>query len=79
MHEVLVGEVRHYFSKVGVAVLDLTGPLHEGDTVHIVGHTTDIEEPVESMEVEHRHIDVAMPGDDVALKAVGKVREGDRV
>lgn len=79
MEEILIGKVTHYFSRIGVAVLDLEAPLSDGDEFHIVGPSTDVEGGVESMEIQHRHISHAMPGDDVALKVNGPVREGDRL
>ena len=79
MPELLVGEVTHYFSRLGVAALDLKVPLRRGDRIHILGHTTDMEEMVDSIEMKHHQIDLARPGDDVAIKVEAKVREGDKV
>ena len=72
--ELLIGEVTHYWSRPGVAGLSLSAPLHKGDLVHILGHTTDMEEAVTSLEIDHRQIDHAQPGDDVAMKVQCKVR-----
>jgi hypothetical protein len=79
MAELLVGEVTHYYSKLGVASLDLRAPLTKGDHIHILGHTTDLEEAVDSMEIDHYPIDLAQPGDDLAIKVIGKVSDGDKV
>ncbi len=79
MPELLIAEVIHYYSNLKVAGLRLHAPLRRGDRVHILGHTTDLEELVESMEVNHQKIDRAQPGDDVAIKVPGKVRHGDKV
>lgn len=79
MPELLIGEVTHYYSHLEVAALNLVAPLCKGDRVHIMGHTTELKETVESMEVDHQQIDIAQPGDDVAIKVVGKAREGDKV
>jgi translation elongation factor EF-1alpha len=75
----LVGRVTHYFGRIGVAVLELTGSLRLGDTILILGHTTDLTQHVESMEIEHRKIQVAEPGMDVALQVAEPVRNGDEV
>ncbi len=77
--EVLTGTVTHYFGRIGVAALNLQKPLCKGDWIHIVGRTTDFQETVESMEIEHSPVDTAQPGDDVALRVKSKVREGDMV
>ena len=62
-----------------MAGLSLEAPLRAGETVHILGHTTDLEQTVESIEIEHRGVDAAGVGDDVAIGVVGKVWEGDKV
>jgi translation elongation factor EF-1alpha len=74
-----IGSVTHYFSHLSVAAVTLTSPLRMGDRIHIQGHTTDLTQTVDSMEVDHQHVDEAGPGDDVALKVVDHVREHDRL
>jgi translation elongation factor EF-1alpha len=78
MHE-KVGKVTHYFGGIGVAVLALSGDLKVGDSIHILGHTTDFEQVVSSMQIEHKNVQAVGRGDDVALKVVGIVRQGDTV
>lgn len=79
MEERAIGKVTHFFSRISVAVLDLTEPLRVGDTIHIKGHTTDITQKVESMQIEHKDVPEAKPGDKVAIKVTGHVREHDVV
>jgi translation elongation factor EF-1alpha len=74
-----IGQVTHYFKRIGVAVLELSGGLMVGDVVRIQGHTTDFAQPVESMEIEHQKIQSAGPGAEVALKVIDRVRRGDLV
>ena len=50
-----------------------------GDRIHILGHTTDVEQTVESMEIEHEQVESAGPGDDVALAVTDHVREHDEI
>jgi translation elongation factor EF-1alpha len=57
----------------------LTAPLAVGERIHIQGHSTDLVETVSSMEVEHRKVDRARPGDDVALAVAGHVHEHDLI
>jgi putative protease len=52
MPEERVGVVNDYFAKIGVAGIDLEGALRAGDTIHIKGHTTDLQQVVESIQVE---------------------------
>jgi putative protease len=74
-----LGKVTQYYSRLGVVVLKLQGPLGRGDRIHIAGRTTDLEELVESMEIDHRQVSSARPGDDVAVRVAKKVRQGDMV
>jgi len=75
-----IGVVRKYFAKVGVAAVELTaGPLNVGDTIHIKGHTTDFEERVDSLEVDHQAVERAGAGSLVGLKVRERVREHDVV
>lgn len=74
-----IGRVTHYFSHLSVAAVTLTAPLKVGDRIHVRGHTTDLVQAVASMEVEHRRVEEARPGDDVALAVDDHVREHDLV
>lgn len=75
-----IGRITHYFSRIGVGVLEITaGELRVGDTIHIKGHTTDFYQKVESMQVEHQPVNVAKKGDSVGLKVIEPVREHDKV
>lgn len=75
--EVHIGEVTHYYNRIGVAVLDLTAELKVGDTIHIQGTNTDFTQQVTSMEIEHQKVETVAPGSEVALKVVQRVRQGD--
>lgn len=74
-----VGKVAHYFTKIEVAVVDLTAPLSVGDRISIKGATTDLEQTVDSMQIEHEDVTTAKAGDSVGLKVKERVREGDVV
>lgn len=74
-----IGEVTHYFSRIGVAVLQLDEGLTIGDEVHIKGRTTDFQQKVESMEVDHHQVQTVGPGASVAIKMHDRVRCGDSV
>lgn len=74
-----IGQVTDYFAKIGVAGIDLTGSLRVGDTIRIRGHTTDVEQAVESMQIEHEQVEEAGPGDKVGIKVSDRCRNGDYV
>ncbi len=74
-----IGTVTHYFGHLSVAAITLTEPLSVGERIHILGHTTDVVESVGSMEIDHRSVERASPGDDVAINVTEHVREHDHV
>ena len=72
-----IGEVTHYFSNIGVCVVKLSAPLAQGDEIRIMGgESTDFNQTVESMQVDHKEVEKAKKGDSVGLKVAEKVREG---
>ena len=77
--EILVGKVAHYFDRIGVAVLDLTAELKVGDRILILGRFTEIAQPVNSMEIDHKKVQSVSPGMDVALQVADPVHVGDKV
>jgi len=79
MEREIIGRVTHYFGKIGVAIIELDSIMKVGDNIAIVGSTTDLEQNVKSMQVEHQNIEEAREGDLVGLKVKDKVREGDTV
>jgi len=74
-----IGKISHYFSKIEVAIVDLTAPLSVGDRITMKGVTTDFEQTVESMQIEHENVKSAKAGDSIGLKVKERVREGDIV
>ena len=77
--EKLIGKVTHYYSNIGVGVIELSETLNVGETIHIKGATTDFEQKVESMQIEHEPVETASVGSAIGLKVSEKVREGDLV
>jgi putative protease len=74
-----IGTVTHFYSRLSVAVLNLTDELRLGDQIRIKGHLTDLVMTVASLEVDHRKIESGGIGMEVALKVDGYVREGDEI
>lgn len=74
-----IGKVTHYYPKIGVAVVELKASLKVGDKILIKGSTTNFEQMVESMQIEHQDVQSAEAGKSVGLKVVQRVREGDIV
>jgi putative protease len=75
-----VGTVTDYYAKIGVAAILLSdGDLRVGDPIRIRGHTTDVRQVVESLEIEHRAVEHAERGQEVAVKVRDRVRRHDEV
>ena len=80
MAEQLIGKVTHYFGKAQVAAIKITdGQLNAGDTIHIVGHTSDFTQKVESIEIDRVPIESAKVGDEIGIKVAEHAREHDDV
>lgn len=74
-----IGQVRHFFSKIGVAVVELTLPLSIGDRILVKGPLTDFEQTVDSMQIERKAIERAEGGQSIGLKMVQTAKEMDTV
>ena len=74
-----IGRITHFFSKISVAVIELKAPLAVGDTIMIKGPTTDFEQIVESMQIEHNNVQRAEAGQSIGLGVAQRVRENDMV
>jgi putative protease len=79
MPEVEIGVVSDFFARPVVAGIQLTAPLNQGDKIHIVGHTTDLEMTIDSMQINNVVVTQARQGDAVGLKVTDRVRKGDKV
>ncbi len=77
MPEVEIGKVSDFFAHPVVAGIDLTATLKQGDRIHIIGHTTDLEMTVESMQIDNANVQEAKAGDSVGIKVSDRVRAGD--
>jgi len=74
-----IGTVTHFYTRLSVAVLNLTDEIHQGDKIHIKGHITDVVMSVSSLEIEHGKVESAGIGMEVALKVDDYVRTGDEI
>lgn len=76
---VQIGHITHFFPKISVAVIELEKPLKVGDTIAVKGPTTDFEQKVDSMQIEHKDVEKAEAGQSIGLKVAERVRETDVV
>ncbi len=74
-----IGMVTHYYDRISVAVIALSGPVRLGETVQLLGRTTEFEQQVGSLQIDHEYINEAESGQEVALKVIERVRPKDVV
>ncbi|HDD72628.1 MAG TPA: translation elongation factor-like protein [Candidatus Aenigmarchaeota archaeon] len=79
MEKKLIGKVTHYFTNIGVAVVELQDEIKVGDRISIEGATTNFEQTVDSMQINKNPVQSAKAGESIGLKVRDRVREGDRV
>jgi translation elongation factor EF-1alpha len=79
MPEKEIGRITHYYGHIGVGIAELTDSLKVGDSIHIKGHSTDLTQNVDSMQIEHASVTEAKSGDAVGLKLLQKVHPHDTV
>ncbi len=74
-----IGEITHFFDRISVAVVKVSGTLRVGDTIHILGPHTDLRQAVSSMQIEHAAVTEVGAGQEVAIKTDAPVRVHDKV
>jgi hypothetical protein len=76
-----IGVVTHYYGHLSVVAVQLEpgATLRVGDVIHILGHTTDFTQKIESLEVNHAPVTEVAPNDDFGLKVAELAREHDVV
>ena len=79
MPEQEIGIVTHFFKGPSVAIVRLTADIKIGDALRFVGHTSDFTERVTSMQVDHKPVEAAAAGQDVAVQVVSRARPHDKV
>ena len=78
--EVRVGVVTHYFGHLSVAAVRLeSGSLRVGDTIRVLGHTSDFRQRVDSIQLEHESVSEASTGQEIGMRVTEHAREHDVV
>jgi hypothetical protein len=75
----LMGKVQNYLAQHSAMALVLEAPLAVGETIRVKGHTTDLTQRVEHMEVNRQSVQSASPGEAVGISVADRVRIGDAV
>ena len=74
-----IGYISHFFSKINVAIIELTLPLSVGDYILVKGPLTDFSQKIESMQIDRKEIHRAEAGQSVGLKLAQLAKEKDVV
>lgn len=74
-----IGHITHFFSKINVAIIELTLPLAVGNRILVKGPLTEFSQTVNSMQIDHKDTKRAEGGQSVGLKLVQLAREKDVV
>ncbi len=78
--EEFIGVVTHYYGHLSVAAIRIeAGTLRVGDTIRILGHTSDFRQRVESMQIERQPVTEAGKRQEIGLKVTEHARENDEV
>lgn len=77
MPEKLVGQVNHYYNKIGVAVVMVVkGKLAAGDTVKFRHDGKEFQQVVSSLEIGGKPVSKIGGGEEAGLKVYEPVKEG---
>ena len=79
MEETEIGTVADYFAKVSVAAIKLSGNVKVGDKIHIKGHTTDLTQTIDSMQIDRKPVNEAKGGMSIGIHVKDRVRPDDKV
>ena len=74
-----IGKITHFYDKISVGVLELSGKLKVGDKIHIQGAHDNFEQKVQGMQLEHKDIQEGKKGQLVAIKVDQLVHKNDKV
>ena len=68
MGKELIGKITNYYDKIGVAVLELTADLKEGDKIRIEKDGEGFEQVASSMQIDKDNIKEAKAGQAIGIR-----------
>lgn len=75
-----IGVVTDFFSHIPAAAIQINnGSLKIGDRILIQGHTTKLEQVLDSMQIDKQAVQEANAGDKIGIKVNERVRKRDKV
>jgi translation elongation factor EF-1alpha len=79
MPDKYIGNVSRFIDEINVAVVNLHETIHVGDKVRILGPSSDFQQEVPVMQIRHKQVNEAGPGEQVGLLVKNRVDLQDRV
>lgn len=79
MEEKEIGKITHYYGHLNVGIVELSDTLKVGETIHIKGHSSDFNQLVDSIQIEHASVPEAKAKDVIGIKVSQKVHPNDKV
>lgn len=79
MQEIEIGVITHYFGHISVGIIKLSDAVKVGDNIRIKGHSTDLTQNIDSMQIEHAVVSEGKKGESVGIKVASKVHPNDKV
>ena len=79
MQEKEIGKIVHYYGHINVGIIELSDTLKVGENIHVVGHSSDFTQPVDSIQIEHASVAQANAGEVIGLRVLQKVHPHDKV
>lgn len=71
-----IGTITHYLEKIGVAIIQLSTKLKQGDLILIEGDGYFFLQSVEEMQINRQPVKKAKAGDDIGLKVAFQTKTG---
>ncbi len=74
-----VGQVIRFFARSRAAAVMLVGSLQVGDWIYVRGYTSDFQQRVELLQVQHVPVTRAEAGQTVGIRTVARCRKHDLI
>jgi translation elongation factor EF-1alpha len=74
-----IGSVSRFIDEINLAVVNLQETIHVGDKVRILGPSSDFQQEVPAIQIKHKQVDEAGPGEQVGLMVKNRVDLQDKV
>ncbi|MBS3149076.1 hypothetical protein J4455_00070 [Candidatus Woesearchaeota archaeon] len=79
MAKKLLGQIIHFYSHIGVAVVNVKSSIKVGDLVLIEGPNDSFEQEITSMQIDKKQIKEAKAKQEIGLKVIQEVRNNYKI